>query len=117
LDNGDLLLKRFLKLLFGFIFPVHGRREQRHQPAGPSGRLRSPAIPGLGPRCTTPISGFVTYFCWVAWRERALVSKIAWFILIKLLGNIVMSFYVDLLQLVALKPDEVLSALFRQKVA
>jgi len=60
--------------------------------------------------------GFLTFFCWVAWRERSLARKVVWFVLIMLLGNIAMSFYV-LLQLYALKPEESVSALFRQKAA
>ena len=60
--------------------------------------------------------GFVTFFCWVAWRERSLGIKILWFVLIMTLGNIAMSFYV-LLQLFELKPEEPVAGLFRQKAA
>jgi hypothetical protein len=60
--------------------------------------------------------GFVTFFCWVGWREPSLISKIVCFLLIMLLGNIAMSFYV-LPQPLALGPDESVSVLFRQKVA
>lgn len=60
--------------------------------------------------------GFITFFCWVAWRERSLAAKTAWFILIMLLGNMAMSLYV-LIQLFTMKPDDSGSALFRQKVA
>jgi len=45
-----------------------------------------------------------------------LPAKIIWFILIMLLGNIAMSSYV-LLQLFALRSNEPLSILFRQKTA
>jgi hypothetical protein len=60
--------------------------------------------------------GFITFFCWLAWRERSLAYKIIWFVLIMLLGNIAMSLYV-LIQLFAFKPEESLSALFRPKAA
>ena len=60
--------------------------------------------------------GFLTFFCWVAWRERSLSVKVLWFIFIMAAGNIAMFLYV-LLQLFALQPDEPASALFRQKVA
>jgi hypothetical protein len=60
--------------------------------------------------------GFVTFFCWLAWRERSLAVKILWFIFIMAAGNIAMSLYV-LLQLFGLKPDDPVSALFRQKTA
>jgi len=60
--------------------------------------------------------GFLTFFCWLAWRERSLRIKIFWFVLIMAGGNIIMSLYV-LLQLFGLRPDEPASALFRQKAA
>ena len=56
----------------------------------------------------------LTFFCWLAWRERSLSIKVVWFILIMALGNIAMSFYV-LVQLFGLRADESVSALFRQK--
>ena len=60
--------------------------------------------------------GFITFFCWLAWRERSLGIKIVWFVLIMALGNIAMSLYV-LIQLFGLRADEPASALFRQKAA
>ncbi|HVN09265.1 MAG TPA: DUF1475 family protein [Patescibacteria group bacterium] len=60
--------------------------------------------------------GFITFFVWVAYRERALGLKILWLVLILLLGNIAMSFYV-LLQLFSLKPGEPLSSLLAPRTA
>ncbi len=60
--------------------------------------------------------GFITFFVWVAFRERGLGVKILWLVLILLLGNIAMSFYV-LWQLFHLKPDEPLLSLFAPRVA
>ncbi len=60
--------------------------------------------------------GFLTFFCWVAWRERSFGVKLIWFVLIMTLGNIAMSFYV-LLQLFSVKPEEPVATLFRQKAA
>lgn len=60
--------------------------------------------------------GFITFFCWVAWRGRSFSLKIIWFILIMLLDNIAMSFYV-LLQIFALRPEDNVSVLFEQKAA
>lgn len=60
--------------------------------------------------------GFLTFFCWVAWRERSLGLKVLWFVLIMALGNIAMSLYV-LIQLFGLKTGEGVSALFQQKAA
>lgn len=47
--------------------------------------------------------GFLTFFIWVYFKETSLASKAVWFLLIMLLGNIAMSFYV-LLQLNKLEP-------------
>lgn len=60
--------------------------------------------------------GFLTFFCWVAWRERSLGLTLVWFALIMGLGNIAMSLYV-LVQLFSLKSDQSLDALFRRKTA
>ena len=60
--------------------------------------------------------GFLTFFVWVAYRERGLGVKILWLVLILLLGNIAMSFYV-LLQLFRMKPGEPLSSLLTSRAA
>ena len=49
--------------------------------------------------------GFLTFYAWVFYKELRWVKKIAWFLVIMLLGNIAMSAYV-LLQLRRLAPDE-----------
>jgi hypothetical protein len=54
--------------------------------------------------------GFVTFFVWVCFKERRLIAKAIWFLLIMGLGNIAMSGYV-LIQLFKLKPEEPLSNL------
>jgi len=54
--------------------------------------------------------GFLTFYVWVAYRERGAGVKILWLVLILLLGNIAMSLYV-LLQLFRLKPGEPLASL------
>lgn len=38
--------------------------------------------------------GFLTFYCWLAYKERSWIAKIAWLIAILLLGNIAMSIYV-----------------------
>ena len=60
--------------------------------------------------------GFLTFFVWVAYRERGLWVKFLWLLLILLLGNIAMSFYV-LLQLFRLKPGEPVSSLLSSRAA
>jgi len=58
--------------------------------------------------------GFLTFFAWVAYRERARTARMGWFVAIMLLGNIAMAAYV-LLQLLRLKRDQPLAALFGPK--
>lgn len=45
--------------------------------------------------------GFVTFYVWVAYKERKASSRLAWFVLIMCLGNIAMSVYM-LMQLIGL---------------
>ena len=58
--------------------------------------------------------GFLTFFVWVAYRESSLGVKLLWLVLILLLGNIAMSFYV-LLQLFRMKPGEPVSSLLARR--
>ena len=37
--------------------------------------------------------GFITFFVWVAWKERSAGARTLWFVAIMLLGNIAMSVY------------------------
>ena len=60
--------------------------------------------------------GFVTVFVWIASRERTLLARVAWFVLLMTLGNIAISAYV-LIALFRLKPEEPLSALLQPKPA
>jgi hypothetical protein len=38
--------------------------------------------------------GFFTFYLWLAWREKTLLRRLAWFIAIVFLGNIAMAIYV-----------------------
>lgn len=49
--------------------------------------------------------GFLTFYVWVAYKERALWAKLLWFVLIMGLGNIAMSSYA-LKELFKLKAGE-----------
>lgn len=49
--------------------------------------------------------GFVTFFVWVAYKERRWMKKILWFVLIMTLGNIAMSVYV-LIELFRKQPGD-----------
>jgi hypothetical protein len=111
-------VKLLLKVLFGFIFvfmvvlTVRTSLQISLWSAIPAFK----ASPWSMATLYDAYFGFITFFCWLAWRERSLGIKIVWFVLIMGLGNIAMSFYV-LLQLFGLRPDESVSALFRQKTA
>lgn len=48
--------------------------------------------------------GFITFYAWVAYKERRGLSRLVWFVLIMTLGNIAMSGYM-LKELFRLKPD------------
>lgn len=111
-------MKLFLKLLFGFIFVFMVVMTVRTsmQVSLWSALPAFAASPWSMATLYDAYSGFLTFFCWVAWRESSLVVKIVWFIFIMLGGNIVMSLYV-LIQLFQLKPEESVSGLFRQKAA
>ena len=111
-------MKLFLKLLFGFIFlfmvvmTIRTSLQISLWSAIPS----FAASPWSMATLYDAYFGFLTFFCWLAWRERSLGITIVWFVLIMGLGNIAMSFYV-LLQLFGLRADGPASALFRQKTA
>ena len=53
--------------------------------------------------------GFITFFVWLCFKERSMVTRVAWFIAIMALGNMAMASYV-LIQLFRLRADEPLSA-------
>ena len=111
-------MKLFLKLLFGFIFvfmvvlTIRTSLQISLWSAIPAFK----ASPWSMATLYDAYFGFVTFFCWLAWRERSVGIKIVWFVLIMALGNIAMSLYV-LLQLFGLRTNESASALFRQKTA
>lgn len=111
-------MKLFLKLLFGFIFVfmVVMTARTSMQVSLWSALPAFAASPWSMATLYDAYFGFITFFCWLAWRENSLLLKFVWFVLIMLGGNIVMSLYV-LIQLFQLKPDETVSALFQKKAA
>ena len=116
-------MKIFLKCLFGLIFVfmvVMTARTALLEPLFISGSI-SPGVraqfngsPWAVATLYDAYFGFITFFCWVAYRECSNLSRGIWFLLIMALGNIAMSAYV-LIQLFNLRPSEGLSALFRRK--
>jgi hypothetical protein len=111
-------VKVFLKFLFGFIFVVMVVMTVRTsmQVSLWSAWSSLAASPWSVATLYDAYFGFITFFCWLAWRERSLGIKISWFVLIMVLGNIAMSLYV-LIQLFRLRPEESASALFARKAA
>ena len=111
-------MRTALKLLFGFIFAfmvvmtVRTSLQVSLWSAIPS----FAASPWSMATLYDAYFGFITFYCWLAWRERSLALKIIWFALIMTLGNIAMSAYV-LIQLFTLKKEQGVSALFQQKAA
>jgi hypothetical protein len=57
--------------------------------------------------------GFLTFFIWVAWRERTLAARVGWFTAIMLLGNFAMATYV-LIQLARLPHHQPLGRLLER---
>jgi hypothetical protein len=49
--------------------------------------------------------GFLTFYFWVAYKERTAVARVGWFVLIMVLGNIAMASYM-LLQLAKLRTGQ-----------
>jgi hypothetical protein len=60
--------------------------------------------------------GFVTFYVWVAYKERGWASKAVWFVLVIGLGNIAMSAYV-LIQLFKLRPEQPTFAILQRDSA
>lgn len=58
--------------------------------------------------------GFLTFYAWVAYRERRWTTRIVWLIAILVLGNIAMASYA-LLQLFSVPSGTPLSSLLRRK--
>jgi hypothetical protein len=58
--------------------------------------------------------GFVTFYVWVAYKERQAWKKIVWFALVMSLGNIVMSAYV-LLQIARMNADSTWNGVFADR--
>lgn len=103
-----------LRLLFGFILVslfLYTSWASTQQPVWEWGGLTT------GPDRWWTIAtlidayyGFLTFYAWVAWKERRWGPRIGWFVAIMLLGNMAMAAYV-LLQLARLRPDEPASAI------
>ena len=107
-------MRSFLMALFGAIFVVMIAATlwaaSQSSLLDPTVRAAFNAQPWAIATLFDAYCGFLTFYVWVAYRERGVGARILWLVLILLLGNIAMSFYV-LLQLIRLKPGEPLTAL------
>lgn len=61
-------------------------------------------------------AGFLTFFVWVAYKERGTGARVLWFVLIMALGNIAMAVYV-LRELARLPRDAPFEALLLRRAA
>ena len=57
--------------------------------------------------------GFITFWIWVAYKEKTMIARVSWLVLILGLGNIATSLYV-LIQLFRLRPEEPVEAVLRR---
>jgi hypothetical protein len=67
-------------------------------------RAASAAIRGSSPRLFDTYWAFLTFYCWVAYKERTWLARIGWLLGILLLGNIAMAAYM-LIQLFRARSD------------
>ena len=58
--------------------------------------------------------GFLTFYAWVFYKERAATARVGWFVAIMLLGNIAMGTYV-LVRLARVRPGEPVSSLLLRR--
>ena len=100
-------MKLFLKLLFGAIFlwmttmTIRTLCEISIWDAWASYAANPWAVATLW----DAYCGFITFYVWVWFKERAAWNRLLWFVLIMGLGNITMSLYV-LIQLFRLRDDQ-----------
>ncbi len=110
-------MKTFLKLLFGAIFvwmiimTIRTSLAASLWNSWPGFAANPWAVATLW----DAYFGFLTFYLWVVYKERKIVSCVVWFLLIMGLGNIAMSLYV-LIQLMSLgSGDKAESILWSRK--
>lgn len=89
-------MRIFLKVLFGFIFAwmvVATIRTSLQVSLWEAWRGFA-ANPWAVATLYDAYAGFITFYIWVAYKERGPGGRILWFVLIMCLGNIAMSAYV-----------------------
>lgn len=111
-------MKTFLKILFAAVFCVMtAATVQATMDRGIFTALRELwGDPWVRVTIYDAYFAFLTFFVWVAWRERSFAARAAWFVLIMVFGNLAISVYM-LIQLFRLRPEEPFENLFIRKKA
>jgi hypothetical protein len=111
-------MKTVLKILFGAIFLVMLWINVRAALA--MNILASFPLFSANPWAVATLydayCGFLTFWVWVAYKERSNWARALWFVLVMGLGNLAMSIYV-LKELWKLKPAEPASAVLQRRTA
>lgn len=111
-------MKLILKILFGAIFLV--MLWINLKAAFAMNILASFPLFGANPWAVATLydayCGFLTFYVWVAYKERTLWAKGLWFVLVMGLGNLAMSIYM-LKELRRLKPAEPVWAVLQRRAA
>lgn len=111
-------MKLFLKVLFAAIFLyMLGMTTwvQLHKSIGTSPNEFSwSGSPWAVATLFDAYFGFITFYVWVAYKERGWAAKAIWFVLVMAFGNIAMSAYV-LLHLFKLRPEQPAHALLQRE--
>jgi hypothetical protein len=111
-------MKLFLKILFGAILLYMVSMTtwvQLHKSILASGDEFSwSSSPWAVATLFDAYFGFVTFYVWVAYKERSWVAQALWFVLVMALGNIAMSAYV-LIQLFKLRPEQPAFAILQRE--
>ncbi|MEO8026197.1 MAG: DUF1475 family protein [Bryobacteraceae bacterium] len=106
--------KTALKILFGAIFVWMIVMTVRTSLEVPLWQASFSGNPWAWATLWDAYFGFLTFYVWVAYKERTVVARALWFVLIMGLGNIAMSLYV-LIELFRLHPaDSAEKALWRR---
>lgn len=111
-------MKTFLKMWFGLVLvAMLGVTAWAQMQEGFLTALaRIPGDPWFVATLFDTYFAFLAFFFWVCYRERSILVRAVWLVLILALGNIAMAVYV-LIQLARLRPEQDASALFARPAA
>jgi hypothetical protein len=107
----------FLRLLFAIVIASMlwvTSWASLHQPLSEFARSATFREPWVIATLFDAYWAFITFFVWVAWKERALAARVLWFVSIVLLGNIAMAAFM-LRELFAVPADAALTDVFSRR--